>query len=78
MVLGKATGTAMAMVMGDGDPKPATTSIMLCWKSAENQFGELKKVFVVTILIGQILQTYYSILEYNFYIYRNLAQAKKS
>ncbi len=29
-------------------------------------------------LIGQILQTYYSILEYNSYIHRNLVQAKKS
>jgi hypothetical protein len=43
MVLGKATGMAMAMVMGDGDCKPATASIMLCRKSAENQQGELKK-----------------------------------
>ncbi len=27
-------------------------------------------------LIGQILQTYYSILEYNSFIHRNLVQAK--
>ena len=77
MVLGKATGTAMATVIGDGDCEPATASIMLCRKSAENQRGELKKVFIVTIVIGQILQTYYSILEYNFYIGRNSVQAKK-
>ncbi len=37
MVSGKATGPAMATVMGDGDCKPAIASIMLCWKSAENQ-----------------------------------------
>jgi hypothetical protein len=43
MVSGKATGMAMATVMGDGDRKPAITSIMLCQKSAENQQGELKK-----------------------------------
>jgi hypothetical protein len=43
MVSRKATGTAIATVMGDGDCKPATASIMLCWKSAENQRGELKK-----------------------------------
>ncbi len=64
MVSGKATETAMTMVMGDGNRKPATASIMLCQKSAENQQGELKKVFIVTIVIGHILQTYYSILEY--------------
>ncbi len=64
MVSGKATGTAMVMVMGDGDRKPATASIMLCRKSVANQRGELKKVFIVTIVIGHILQTYYSILEF--------------
>jgi hypothetical protein len=42
MVSGKATGMSMEMVMGDGDPEPATASIMLCRKSAENQQGELK------------------------------------
>ncbi len=63
MVSGKATGTAMVVVMGDSDCEPATASIMLCQKSAENQQGEFKKVFIVTIVIGQILQTYYSILE---------------
>jgi hypothetical protein len=78
MVSGKATGVATAMVMGDGDREPATASIMLCQKSAENQRGELKKVFIVTIVIGHILQTYYSILEYNFYLRRNSVQAKKS
>jgi hypothetical protein len=55
MVSGKATGTAMAAVMGDGDRKPTTTTIMLCQKSAENQQGVLQKVFIVTIVIGQIL-----------------------
>jgi hypothetical protein len=45
MVSGKATETAMAMVIGDGDRKPATASIMLCRKSAENQQGESKKGF---------------------------------
>jgi hypothetical protein len=55
MVSGKATGTTMAMVMGDGDCEPATASNMLCRKSAENQQGEVNKVFIVTIVIGQIL-----------------------
>jgi hypothetical protein len=78
MVSGKATGTAMTTVIGDGDCKPATASITLCRKSAENQQGELKKLLIVTIVIGQILQTYYSFLEYNLYICRNLVQGKKS
>ncbi len=33
---------------------------------------------VYSALIGQILQTYYSILEYNSYIQRNSVQATKS
>jgi hypothetical protein len=51
MVSGKATGMAMATVMGDGDCEPATASIMLCQKSAENQQGESKKLLIVTIVI---------------------------
>ncbi len=34
--------------------------------------------WVYSQLIGQILQTYYSILEYNAYLRRNSVQAKKS